>query len=844
MRIWLWFLFAILLGACGSSQGPTSLNGLPGPTQGGSFSQGSPPGLVVITPSSGKFFTTSSNPVTVTGRTSADASEADWSSNGQQGTLSVGGWSAAIPLREGDNQVTFRARGPGGEVVIKRTITLNSRLAFTSRLTASESGLFVNESRNINFDLSTENSNQLDKAQVSLLIVDPQGNPIQELGKLTDNNDFHFQGQFSVQANSAAGQMFFRVKALVGGQPVLSELLALDVVTGLSEQQITQFEDISLRAQDIYNAALARKQSHPEGQAACLEFLSGQAEVERAGATGPYGVWIQFKSGLLGGVLATPPGLKAGAIRSTRPVQTFPKRRTGRRVATGLKTILPRQEHGLLVPDEKKGLCLAPYARNFPGAEHERVAGRLQTAEPIPYPCTTKINESVVLSDYRTFADYGVIHISAHGNTYGDALMAQMNGWEFAGRQAYVLGGYVNPRNRQVQIDWKADRIAVFVSKPQDGGIIHEMMIFPSFFEKYYAAKPMRDSLVVCSSCYSLANDSMANALLGAGAKTVLGFSNASSVEFAGNAVSDFFFDLALFNETTGGSYQPVSEITGQGETNLFVMRGATNLALGTYEVKLTPTEQMVNSIDNSRQLEVTVTPEVPGAVFEFEWSVSGEVEGQLASDDHASFATSFTSSNRHVTYRTQVTASTYDNKQDTVKVKVFRRFADGQRAKAGDASATLTFQASDPNKYYGAAYSHSSFRIQSGGYESTQEGGWVVPVPRFGSFQRIEVNILNWRDPFNGRTTASFVVLPSTAVQSVPRLSNSLLPYAGGTSYSDRAWLIPDNPGFQEGDSVYVFPYAGVFGSGPVFPDTQPPPPGAYLDRVSPCTVEATVIR
>lgn len=679
MRIRFGFLLllAAWLFACGQDGGNQNSSG------GGSVSQEQvlarseqPPGLVVLTPSGARAFTTLANPVPLTGQASTGVTEVKWAVGGANGIANgTQNWSAAIPLQAGDNVVTLTATSPSGTARITRVITLNNGLAFTSALTATPDSFFVNQPVEVVFSLSTAASAQLDRNSVRLLQVDANGITQGEIGRLTaPANTFNFSGQFRLQSNQP-GKLFYRVEASVAGQIVRSEIVSIFVVTRIPDTDLAAAQAQLRQAFDAYQAEVQRTGSHAQAQSLVQTLLERNPAVKLVGPSEGFGVWVQFRNGVLGAVLPTLDGVKCGA-GSARAVTPLKTRKTRRILKPRRLPKLAREANNRIIPDVTKGLVLAPYAASLGTGDAANTKKSLEEAKPVGYPTTTRLNFGANFERFGDMDAFGVIYISTHGTTYGNGFLADEFGWEYQGQQVgFCTGVFTTLQIDAVELGLATGRLFIV----EKGDLEGHVALLPEFFRHTYAGRPMRDTLVVCSACLSLKNDSMKDALMASGARTVVGFTDITHLTFANSAVFRFFSLLTIPDPVDGHArtvdeaFTPDSEpsfLVAQPD-NRFDYRGARNLALAEdFKVTLSPRDRTVQSSDTVA-INATLEPDnIPGLNLTYQWEVTGAAGGLLSDATHQQVS-AFNSTTPNVSYSFAPGANPADQSKDVVKVKV-----------------------------------------------------------------------------------------------------------------------------------------------------------------------------
>jgi hypothetical protein len=340
-----------------------------------------PPVVAIISPSGAGGFTTTQNPITLSGFASDSTASVTFSVASAASGNATGTQNFSIPnlsLSVGDNVVTVTATdGSGQQGTDTADIVFNPTLASTSPLTASLNTLFVNEPQAVTFTISLQSSGALDQSSVQLIQVDANNQKIGTVGPMTPaSGTFNFSGQFNLSSGTP-GQLFYRVSATAGGQPFLSEVLPILVTTHISPDEENALLNTESQAVAVYQQQISSGASAATAQQAALTFLLTQPNVAATGPSAPLpdgsdgpNIWIIFTDGLLGdlelvssGTRGGGPGPTAAGVVDTRVAGAT---RASMRAYTKLQ--LP---NGNTAPDSSVAGCLDGFVRSTaPGASN------------------------------------------------------------------------------------------------------------------------------------------------------------------------------------------------------------------------------------------------------------------------------------------------------------------------------------------------------------------------------------------------------------------------------------------------------------------------------------------
>jgi hypothetical protein len=280
-----------------------------------------------------------------------------------------------------------------------------------------------------------------------------------------------------------------------------------------------------------------------------------------------------------------------GVIGSSHPTDTF--------------TLEPPQDDGPIgesrhgVEPYKKALILSPFWWDFKGDETEQVADLIRTAHR-NYECaegcevtwkhntvrdqgqeespeeylltkTLSLNQEVSLTDYSSWKDYDLIHVSSHGFQLckdGACKGIIMTGrfvnkpeWTATGEPDFGVPGVVWGRtavpgcsalNKKLESDGLSDNewTVVYEQWLNKGCATYPdrwwQFITPDFFTAAYSGEDLDDKLIFINSCESMKDLALAKSLAGNNT-TVLGWDQVVNVDAAGK-VALAFYNLYVTN--------------------------------------------------------------------------------------------------------------------------------------------------------------------------------------------------------------------------------------------------------------------------------------------------------
>jgi len=556
--------------------------------------------------------------------------------------------TSAVFLNNGDNQVTVRAGRECDDTITctgcveiqsdEITLTVNPAFKFGSRLIARPNVLFVGQTVDVFFNISANLYKNFVPGTLRLLEVDAMGNPAGTDVALADDGNTSVTGDeisgdaiYTAKAAMAAlptpGAKYFRARATLQGgtQLAYSEIITLDVIQPVTTGECMEILQLQNEALQAYNAALNSGGQSAAVEAARAHVAASDKVVESGVEKGGHGVWVRYVTGLLGALPLSPDGYRGGSPQGSGGGDDFGS-----------------MEGALLnhVPiGSRRALLMSPFASE-PGFNDENISIANTFAE-VSCPAF-EVNgcdagdRAKGLCEFQTLGDtqanlrefqdmwrYGVVSIASHGDSYFGELSAEAKsefGWFHKGSQELVWTG------EPVQCEAFSQSVGATCSKDsecgagarcviqkvtsgfsglQESGVCVDYLqadlrrgrlaigserygILPTFIT-FHAQDPYPNSVVYLGSCRSAWNGSMAAAFFGMGARTIVGYSDYVSNEFANARGSEFFDRLIRPDATTGKSLlsgQAHLEIPDpDNTTSFFRLIGARNLDASNAEI-------------------------------------------------------------------------------------------------------------------------------------------------------------------------------------------------------------------------------------------------------------------
>lgn len=554
--------------------------------------------LRIVGPSGRGHAVVSGSIVEVAGVLFGNADEITWSTDSGGAGSAHGSpffQTDPITLVPGDNVLTVTAKNANSTVTDKLVVTYNPTFTFQDRLRAGPRVIKAGKATSINATIAIGKGTNVVGGSVKLFRVDDAGNTLTTFGVMQDSGDLAGQGDeikgdgiYSRKINindSQAGTVKLRVslQAQAGNQTITaySDILTLDVVkevTGAECSEVTQ--------------ALSQAKGGAD-QAAIVATLKANPAVADAGGNPGGGVWVRFKSGLLGAVGVRKDGNRGGESSSDEPVVA----QSGTDTNLALSTIQVQS---------KRAALLDPFGAEF-GADEVAALGTALTKIACPaYTVDSAAGSKADLRWFRRLYDYGVVALASHG----DALFGEMSAqdkasydWRHMGNQEVVWTGHQvscsyfgtsgAPQTNCSETKPCGPEAECVLNQSGGGGVCVDHLtadlrrgrliigadgtygITPAFIKRH-AEEPYPKSLIYVGACRSLWNGSLAGELFAAGAAAVAGYTGPVSNEFATKWGATFLLNVIEQKKLSGVAHVAIEDQANPGTG--FSLVGAQNL--------------------------------------------------------------------------------------------------------------------------------------------------------------------------------------------------------------------------------------------------------------------------
>lgn len=509
--------------------------------------------------------------------------------------------SVPITLNQGDNVITVTAKNATQEVTDTLVVTYNPAFQFQDRLRVAPSIIKTKKSQNLLVVLPLGKASNVVANTIKLQRVDAQGNVITTFPAPVDNGNTANSGD-EIQGDGlytskvtltepTAGTIRLRaqVQVQIGGQTMtaytdIAKVDAVDNVTGAECNEVVSALNDAKQAGD---------------PAAILAALQANPAVEEAGlAPTGGGVWVRFKSGLLGAVPYGAEGNRSGD-------------------GAGIDAAQPGNDANLAIStlevQAKRALLLDPSKSDLGTTEVAELASKLTSEQCPAYDITKGENSGANLALYRSMFDYGVIALAGHGDAYfGDMSEAAKDsfGWQHKGAQEVLwtgnavqcqsyFGSAGAPEKTCSESVACAPEQECVLTGVGTGICVDHLTadlrkgrviigangtygITPAFIAKH-AKDTYARSLIYLGTCRSLWNGSMAGEFFAAGATAVAGYSGLVRNSFAAEWGKTFFSNLITQKQKTGVAHVAIEDSGNPG--SYFRLVGAQNLDVATSDI-------------------------------------------------------------------------------------------------------------------------------------------------------------------------------------------------------------------------------------------------------------------
>jgi len=550
----------------------------------------------------------------VTGVLFGNADEMTWTNttNGASGKCSSAPFwqSDPVDLIPGDNVITVTAKGtaPSTEVVSDTvTVTYNPTFTFADRLRCNPPFVFAGGNSNVQCTVGLGKATNINPATVQLVVWKPDGS-VTPIGAMLDNGEISSSGdeikgdglytkKGAISGGGAGDLVYVRatLKYTAGSQQftALSNAVPIEVVAPVTQGECQDANATLSGAKNAVQSGASQQQ--------ILDAAKSDGNVAEAGLTsGGNGVWIRFKSGLLGAVNMNPAGTRGGSGTG----EGAPSEGS----SDTLPATLDAAQLASIEIKSKRVLLLDP-AADLAGNEVSATGDLMKQNACPAYTADKPAGPKATLNWYRHMYEYGIVATAAHGDTYfGDMSESGKNTYRFQhkGSQEVIWTGHAidcgffakqagtcsekascSPEsecqltalgsgqcNNHLSADLRAGRVIM----GSDG----VYGVAPGFVV-HHANDPYPRSLIYLGACRSTWNGTFAGEFFAAGASAVLGFSGYVDNDFAAKWGNTFFSNVIAQKNLTGQGYVQIEDPKHPG--TFFTLWGAQNLDVANADI-------------------------------------------------------------------------------------------------------------------------------------------------------------------------------------------------------------------------------------------------------------------
>lgn len=552
----------------------------------------------IVGPSGRGHAVVSGSIVEVAGVLFGDADEITWSTDSGGAGSAHGApffQTDPITLVPGDNLVTVTAKNAKETVKDTLVVTYNPTFTFQDRLRAGPRVIKVGKATSVNATIAIGKGTNVLAGTIKLFRVDDAGNTLTTFGIMqdsgvlaSDGDEIKGDGIYSRKINindAQPGTVKLRVslQAQAGNQTITaySDILSLDVVKEVSGSECSEVTQ-----------ALSQAKGGAD-QASIIATLKANPAVADAGGNPGGGVWVRFKSGLLGAVGVRKEGNRGGGNQSEEAVVA----QSGADANLALSTIQVQS---------KRAALLDPFNTEFGADEVASLNSALGKIACPAYTVDSAVGSKADLRWFRRLYDYGVVAVASHGDALFGEMAAQDKAnydWSHPGNQEVVWTGHqvscgyfgtsgAPAKTCSETAPCSAEAECVLNQTGGSGVCVDHLTadlrrgrlvigadgtygITPAFIKRH-AEEPYPKSLIYLGNCASLWNGSMAGELFAAGAAAVAGYTGAVSNDFAKKWGGTFLLNVIEQKKLSGVAHVAIEDPANPGTG--FSLVGAQNL--------------------------------------------------------------------------------------------------------------------------------------------------------------------------------------------------------------------------------------------------------------------------
>ena len=547
------------------------------------------PSIYILSPTSDDSYVTNSDKITLSGTATAQSEkqlvEVNYvSDRGARGLASgLEQWYIDdLELEEGDNLITVKAIDKDRHSnTASITITKNNHLIFFGKPAISNMMLYSNVPTETWITVSIAPNDRLIEESVRVIEIDDKGKEISEVCQLYDDGDLSAHGDEIKGDNIYSTKHTFkeseerthryRVSAMTneseGIEEGFSSVFTITFVNkDYAEAQILTIMTTQKGIEDKVKELAGQQLSTEEKESVLREYFDAQESIEKIEREGNE-LKVTHQSGFITYIeLEENNDIQGGSddnsiqtqrdskriplVEQTRGNNPFTKFRSTTRATTQKNS-----DNYIL---NKEILIWAPFTDQFKENMEPTLRDIINKCPAKPH-VTHLSNQQCTVQSLEDLAKYGIIIIDTHGN--GGNIVKTRQKVEYTTKSSF-WGLFQWEEDNHNELGLLTGEYAISTST---NGVSY-YLVTADFFRTHIKGR-LPNSIVYNSSCESMKTERLANAFIGKGARTYLGYRETTTVVNCKKKAKEFF--TSLFGSelmTTGESYEAMD--TEFDETN------------------------------------------------------------------------------------------------------------------------------------------------------------------------------------------------------------------------------------------------------------------------------------
>ena len=253
-------------------------------------------------------------------------------------------------------------------------------------------------------------------------------------------------------------------------------------------------------------------------------------------------------------------------------------------------------------------IVLRPFRESQFTYDDFKYAGELVADATDGYVTVVDENDADI-SRFKSLSNYGSVLIDSHG--------------AWVKNTSYIVTGEEFSLFRNYSADYHSDRIVIL-----SGG---RLAINGEFFNRYYSDNSLDSSFWFLGTCYSLKNESIANALISKGAGAVTGFTDPVTVGYCNKTLFESVINsMVISTDSVKNGVESAKDFYGETDGSNpdceYVFEGNSSYILFNSNVNKTSSERdIILVLDRSGSMSGTPLTETKTAATKFVENILGE---------------------------------------------------------------------------------------------------------------------------------------------------------------------------------------------------------------------------